>query len=163
MQGGCSTFRVVKPHESLQWSGVNSSDEILAALKAKRVSQAAIAKVLGVATKNANALYKPVAKTGKTRKLTYDEGRLLIAEFGLASVDVETAPPTLSLDVAKLVTQYLADRLGSQVAPDDPLIEDVARDIRAFARFANSSLQTDSPMHAEGFLEGLRFAGERQQ
>lgn len=61
---------------------MRSAQEILALLKARGVTQAEIARVLGVAQPNVATLYNP-AKTGRLRKLGYDEAMELIAAFGL--------------------------------------------------------------------------------
>lgn len=104
---------------------MKSAHDILALLKARGVTQAEIARVLGVAQPNVATLYNP-AKTGRLRKLGYDEAVALIAAFGLerdaADADAPhaqappAAPPPISAAALALVLQALVP-----LAPPGPL------------------------------------------
>lgn len=88
---------------------MDSSEEILAALKAQGVKQGEIAKVLGVAQPNVSALYNPVKRTGKTRELSYDEGVKLVRAFNLDA----GLPPLNEDGIASILNALLP------LAPDE--------------------------------------------
>ena len=135
---------------------MDSADQILAELKRRGVTHAQIAKVLGVNTTNATMLYNPSAKTGKPRRMTYDEGVMLIDQFGLKPETDEPRVLPLSLPVARLVVQYVASRLGNGDRQTDELVEDTAQDVQAFSAFASQPHLRESESHVEGFFQGLR-------
>lgn len=62
-----------------------SAQEILDAIERLGVGRADLAKALGVSQPNATRLYKPDPRTGKTRELSYEEGRRLIEIFNIDS------------------------------------------------------------------------------
>lgn len=137
---------------------MDSADQILAELKRRGITHAQIAKVLGVNTTNATMLYNPSAKTGKPRRMTYDEGVLLINKFGLKPEPEAEAPGVLalSLPVARLVVQYVASQLGHAAPQADELVEETALDVQAFSAFASQPHLRESASHVEGFFQGLR-------
>jgi hypothetical protein len=137
---------------------VDSAEQILAELKRRGITHAEIAKVLGVNTTNATMLYNPSKKTGKPRRMTYDEGVQLVKKFGLKPEPETEAPGLvpLSLPVARLVVQYVASRLGQSAPQADELVEDTALDVQAFSEFASQPHLRESASHVEGFFQGLR-------
>lgn len=84
-------------------SDMDSSQEILDALKGKGITQAAIASVLGVAQPNVSTLFNPVKRTGKPRDLSYDEGVKLIRAFALADGEAPTRQPLNENVLARLL------------------------------------------------------------
>jgi hypothetical protein len=135
---------------------MDSADQILAKLKQRGVTHAQIAGVLGVATANATKLYNAAGKTGKPRRLTYDEAVLLIKKFDLNPATESDEVGPLSLPVARLVVQYVASRLCQSQPVDESLVEDTARDVQAFSAFASRPHLRESESHVEGFFQGLR-------
>jgi hypothetical protein len=139
---------------------MRSADDLLEALKAKGVTHAAIAKVLGVTTNNATMLYNPAKKTGKPRRLTYDEAVKLVEAFDLEEQSASDAVlPPLSVPVARLVVLYALSKAG--VDPDPHAVEELARDIQAFSQFAAQPRMRDSESLVEGFFAGLEHQKAR--
>jgi|UPI0004DFBD82 hypothetical protein len=135
---------------------MDTSEKILAALRERNVTHARIASVLNVTTNNATRLYNPDPKTGKTRKLSFDEGMALISAFDLDNQDEDRPIEPMSLPVARLAVQYIAQQLGVRIDPDDERVEDLALDIRAYSEFAASSQIGENLDRAEGWLDGRR-------
>lgn len=94
---------------------MQSAAQILDALKQRKITQTAIAKVLGINQPNVNTLWNP-AKNGKLRKLTYDEGVALIAAFGL---DDEPAEQPASVPSAETLEPILDALLP--LVPNGPM------------------------------------------
>ena len=155
-QGDCSTFfvdcRTVSRHQA--W--VLSAQDILDRLKAAGITHERIARVLGVSTPNATRLYNPDPKTGKCRKLGYDEGVSLVVEFGLEDSHDETPIEPMAVPVARLAVQYVAQQLGAKIDPDDERVEDLAQDIRAYSEFVAAAQIGDNQERAQGWLDGRR-------
>ena len=119
---------------------MRSAQDILALLKARGVTQAEIARVLGVAQPNVATLYNP-AKTGRLRKLGYDEAVALIAAFGLEADAADArdgrgqaaTPPAPPISAAALapVLQALVP-----LAPPGPLSASAAEALALALRHA---------------------------
>lgn len=155
-QGGCATFRLARITWAAHQLKMDTSEKILAALRERNVTHARIASVLNVTTNNATRLYNPDPKTGKTRKLSFDEGMALITAFDLDNQDEDRPIEPMSLPVARLAVQYIAQQLGVRIDPDDERVEDLALDIRAYSEFAASSQIGENLDRAEGWLDGRR-------
>jgi len=128
------------------------ADELLAALRERGVKNAQVEETLGLPSSRVAEIF------GKRRRLQYDEGVQLIERFGIADPALEP----LSIPVARLVVLYLAEAVGSPLRPEDPRVEELARDIRAFSSFASDPRRRQSPEAAEGFFQGLRSAPDRK-
>lgn len=155
LQERCAKFLLAPDRQRTHHGPMDTSEMILSALKARNVTHERIAAVLGVATKNATRLFNPDPKTGKPRKLSYDEGMALINAFGLQD-DADDGIEPMSLPVARLAVQYVAQQLGVKIDPDDERVEDLALDIQAYSEFAASSQIGENPDRAEGWLDGRR-------
>jgi hypothetical protein len=152
---GYATFGI--ENDTARWQGriMWSSASILETLIERGVTQGQIADVLGIATSGGNRLFKPAAKTGKPRKLTYDEGVLLIERFGLEDGAIDTAE-AISLPTARLAVQYVSQQLGVQLDPDDERVGNLAQDILALSEFVATSRSGEAEAGARGFLRGLQ-------
>jgi len=149
-----TTFALAHRGTAVHHNGMLSSDEILAKLKANGVTHERIAAVLGVTTPNATKLYNPAGKTGKPRRLAYDEAVKLIEKFELTEAVKPIGP--LSEPVARLLVQYVASRLGVKVSPEDPQVGELAQDIQAFSEFAAEPHVRESSDKAIGFFQALK-------
>ena len=129
--------------------------DILTELAARGIKQGEIADALGITRPNANKLFKPAAKTGKTRSLTFDEGVTLIERFGLDKPD-DSPVEAMGVRAARLVVQYVAQQLGVKIDPDDGRVEDLAQDIRAYSEFVATAHVGDNQDRAQGWLDGRR-------
>jgi hypothetical protein len=141
---------------ALHQAAMRDAEEILEALKQRGVKQERIAEVLGIARPNVTRLYAPDPRTGKKRTLSYDEGQTLIETFGLDQDDDGQSVEPMSVPVARLAVQYVAQQLGVKIDPDDARVEDLAQDIRAYSEFAASSQIGENLDRAEGWLDGRR-------
>ena len=133
---------------------MDSQDQIIEALLARGIKQGEIARVLNVAPPNANRLFNPVGKTGKPRRLTYDEGVALIKAFGLDQANDDAPIAPMTVPVARLAVQYVAQQLGVRIDPDDQRVEDLALDIQAYSELAAASQIGDNLDEARGWLRG---------
>jgi DNA-binding transcriptional regulator LsrR (DeoR family) len=129
--------------------------DILAELTARGINQGQIAEALGIARPNANKLFNPATKTGKTRTLTYDEGVTLIERFNLDQPDDVPVEP-MAVPAARLAVQYVAQQLGVRIDPDDERVEDLAQDIRAYSEFVAAARIGENQDRAQGWLDGRR-------
>ncbi|MGF7146470.1 transcriptional regulator with XRE-family HTH domain [Sphingomonas zeicaulis] len=119
----------------------------MALLKARGVTQAEIARVLGVAQPNVATLYNP-AKTGRLRKLGYDEAMALIAAFDLgedadgageaARLSPPPAPAPISAAALAPVLQALVP-----LAPPGPLSASAAEALALALRHALQLLPSE--------------------
>lgn len=156
-----ATFFVSRAKSQCYPTPVDSADEILAELKRRNVTHAQIAAALGVATTNATKLYNPASKTGKPRRMTYDEGAMLIKAFALDAEGEPLRLAPLSLPVARLVVLYVASQLHMAEPVDDHIVEETARDVQAFSEFATQPHLRESESHVDGFFQGLRSQSRR--
>jgi hypothetical protein len=105
--------------------------EILAELDRRGVQRSKVAKVLGVAQPNATRLYvpDPRSKSQETRALTWDEGRILIEEFGLAQEEDAPEPFHLNEDLLRPIVAQIASVARRAPAEDalQPLTTALAR------------------------------------
>lgn len=151
-QGLCATFALAYAGESAHLAAMRSTSDILAALKDKGVTHERIGVVLGITTPNATKLYNPASKTGKPRKLSYDEGLKLIEEFGLSEAPANLEP--LSEPVARLVVLHVANVLGA--SPSADVLDELAQDVAAFSEFVADPHARQSAEQVTGFLRALR-------
>lgn len=163
----CATFAVAPVPVEWHAEQMLSQEDILSQLSARGITQGDIGAALGINRTNANKLFNPVAKTGKTRSLTWDEGVALIETFGLdrseetaepGELDAsdDTPPALMGVQAARLVVQYVAQQLGVKIDPDDGRVEDLAQDIRAYSEFVASAQVGENPDRAQGWLDGRR-------
>lgn len=127
-----------------------SADELLAALRERGVKNAEIAELLDLPSSRVSELF-----SGK-RRLQLDEAKKLVERYQL-----EDRVNPLSLPIARLLVLYGADALDVDIAPDDPRVEELARDFRAFSMFANDPRVRESEEVVQAFFQGLRLAPGR--
>ncbi|AHE52379.1 hypothetical protein [Sphingomonas sanxanigenens] len=130
---------------------MQSAQEILALLKARGVTQAEIARVLGVAQPNVATLYNP-AKTGRRRKLGYDEAVALIAAFDLdaagdgaaegAAAGARTSPPPAPAPISAAALAPVLQALVP-LAPPGPLSASAAEALALALRHALQLLPSE--------------------
>ena len=154
-QYGRTKYIVAPTRRWWQATRMLRQSDILAELIVRGITQGEIADALGIARPNANKLFKPAAKTGKTRTLTYDEGVMLIERFGLDRPEPAPVEP-MAVPVARLAVQYVAQQLGVKIDPDDERVEDLAQDIRAYSEFVASAQVGENRDKAQGWLDGRR-------
>ncbi|GEM_PF-2806008 len=111
--------------------GVKSQADILNALRDKGVKQQKIADLLGVKQPNVATLYTP-AKNGKLRKLSYDEGLLLISAFGLEKKQAEASPIELPSEETLQVVLSEVMRLSAGLDLPESKARPVARHLALF-------------------------------
>lgn len=108
------------PHQP----GMITTREILEALEDRGVSKTAIAQALGVANARVTELYKG------DRKLSHDEAVTLAEMFDLVE---DRGGPPLTLPLAKLLVLLAAHRVGAEVDPEEPVVEELAQEFVALA------------------------------
>jgi antitoxin component HigA of HigAB toxin-antitoxin module len=126
------------------------ADELLKILEQRGVTRAEISRVLNLPSSRVSEMY-----TGK-RRLQLDEAKTLVEKFG-----IEEGVNPLSVPIARLLILYGADSLGVPLSPEDPRVEELARDFRAFSMFAADPRVRESTEAVEGFFRGLRLGQDR--
>ena len=137
---------------SAQKTAMFSTVELLALLDEAGVKQKDVAAVLGVAAPRISALY------AGDRRLQLDEAKKLVEHFGIAEMVATPQPIPLPIQVARLLILHAASYLGLRVGPMDPRVEELARDFRAFSKFALDPLVRESSEAAGAFLQGMSLA-----
>lgn len=122
--------------------------ELLQILKERGVSQAKIAKALGVAPPRISEMYKG------DRRLLLDEAKKLVEAFG---IDDRGDISPVSEPVARLLALHAARKLSVRLAPDDPLVADLARDLRVFSEFAADPQVRGNEDAVAGFFRALEL------
>jgi hypothetical protein len=87
------------------------------------------------------------------RSLKLDEAKKLVEQFGLQAPQPKVGP--ISPEVMRLLLLHVARSLGLTLRPDDPKIDEVARDLRMVLSLAPDSSVLQSEDAAKGFLLGL--------
>lgn len=118
---------------------------LLDTLERKGVTRADIARALGLPSPRITEMY-----SGK-RRVMLDEAKRLVDTFNLEQSD-QVEP--ISEGVARLLARHVATRLGKPLPGDDPLLQELAEDLRAFANFAQHQRPAPTPDAAAGFLAG---------
>lgn len=132
--------------------------EILELLEQREITPAQIARALKLPSSRVAEIFNfAFGRPGKPRKLTLEEAKILVEKF-----DLEERLSPLSVPTARLLVLYAADALGAPVDPDDPRVEELARDLRAFSQFAADPQVRESESLVEGFFQGLRLAPGRR-
>jgi antitoxin component HigA of HigAB toxin-antitoxin module len=139
-------------NDSAQSSPMLSTSELLSLLSDRGIKKAAIARVLGIDPAGVTRLY-----SGE-RGLYLDEARKLVDAFKLP---VDSAPPPLTIPIARLLVLHGAEALGAELSPDDPRVQELAQDFRAFSMFATDPRVRESTSAVEGFFQGLRLGVSR--
>lgn len=123
---------------------------LLLALRSRGVSNAEIARAVGLPDSRIAEIF------GGRRQVKLDEAKRLVDAFSLEE-PVSAAEP-ISDDVARLLVLHIAARAGASLDPADALVQELAADLTAFARFARRLDHAPTPETARGFLAG-RMSG----
>jgi transcriptional regulator with XRE-family HTH domain len=129
-----------------EWRMLNTA-QLLAALESRGISQAEMARVLGLPSSRISEMY-----AGK-RQVKLDEAKKLVEAFDLG--DTEPVPP-ISEQIARLLILHVANQLRVPMPLPDALVQELALDFQAFSRFARAHLPAPSPESTAGFLAGRR-------
>jgi hypothetical protein len=140
-----SAFVVDGAENCQQPAGMFDTKGLLSALERKGISKADIARALDLPSPRITEMY-----SGK-RRVLLDEGKRLVDAFRLDERD-QVEP--ISEGVARLLALHVANRLGKPLAGDDPLVQELAEDLRAFASFAQRQHPAPTADAAAGFLAG---------
>jgi plasmid maintenance system antidote protein VapI len=124
------------------------TDELLARLKEKGVKNIEIARALDLPDSRVPEIYR------KDRALKLDEAVKLVRAFRL---EQDQAIVPLQPQVLRLLVRYMAMQLGASLAEDDPRMEELTADIRAFSAFVADPKIRRSIEAAEGFFEAMRL------
>lgn len=91
-----TTFALDARFLALHPDEMRSAAQILAALRQRldqrEITQSDVARVIGITQPNVATFWVPATKTGKTRKLSYDEGVALIQAFDLNAEEAAEQP-----------------------------------------------------------------------
>jgi cyanate lyase len=119
---------------------------LLDALRARGLSNAEISRAVGLPSSRIAEIF------GGRRQVKLDEAKRLVEAFQLEERldDIDL----LNADLARLLVLHVSRRVGDNLSPDDPIVQELAEDLAAFARFVQRQGQPPSPATAEGFLAG---------
>jgi transcriptional regulator with XRE-family HTH domain len=125
------------------------TDDILtrleALLEAGEIQKKDIAEAIGIAPQRIADLF-----TGK-RKLKLDEGQRLVEVFGFED-PAEMVSAIATTPVLMMGVRYVLQELCPGVVPEQSRIEDIAKDLRAFLRYAARPPVRDNIDMAAGFF-----------
>jgi hypothetical protein len=129
-----------------QIRNVLDTQELLRLLNERKIPNGEIARAL-----NLNPSRITELKKGE-RRLLLDEAVKLVQAF-----ELEPAPQASPIphSIMRLVVRHVADRLRCPL--EEPLLEDVAEDLRAFSEFAASPRVRRSIDAAEAFFAAMRL------
>lgn len=129
--------------------------QLLAALRAKGVQNVDVEKALDLPSSRVTEIFRALPDNNpggkKERDLTYEEGVRLIRAFELER-DPPVAPVPVS--VLRLAVRHIALKLGAPL--NEPVLHDLAEDLRAFSSFAADPTIRQSVEAAEGFFRALQ-------
>jgi transcriptional regulator with XRE-family HTH domain len=123
--------------------------ELLARLKAREISQAAVARALNLDPAQISKLYSGI------RQIKLDEAKRLVEAFRL---DDKSVAPPINEQTARLLILHVADTLGIDLPPSDERVATLAADFQAFSQFARGRLPSPTPDATAGFLTGRATA-----
>jgi transcriptional regulator with XRE-family HTH domain len=148
------TISVVDGYQAFRHaSAMLGTQQLLAALEARGISQAEMARVLGLPSSRISEMY-----AGK-RQIKLDEAKRLVDAFGL---DDSSPVPSINEQTARLLILHVANQLRVPMRPEDDRLQELALDFQAFSRFARAHLPAPSPEATLGFLEGRKSDREPQ-
>jgi transcriptional regulator with XRE-family HTH domain len=123
------------------------TEQLLRALENRGISQAEMARVLGLPSSRISEMY-----AGR-RQVKLDEAKRLVEAFDLD--DTEPVPP-ISEQTARLLILHVANQLRVPTPLPDDVLRELALDFQAFSRFARAHLPAPSLEATTGFLAGRR-------
>ena len=148
MQGPITKWVVESSYDLRHPSAMFYTDELLAHLAPRRARNIDIARVLGLPDSRVPEIKR------KDRALKLDEAVKLVQAFGL---EQDQAALPLTDQVLRLVVRYVALEVGAQVGGDDPRLEELTADLRAFSAFVADPKVRRSVEASEGFFQAMRL------
>jgi transcriptional regulator with XRE-family HTH domain len=130
---------------------VFTTGELLARLDERGVKNAAIARALNVSPSRVTEI-----KKGE-RRLQLDEAAKLVVAFELESPPSPARVVPLSGRVTRLLVEYVALELGCDPVLNQARIDELTKDVRAFAAHVADPKARDSEELAETFFQALRL------
>lgn len=127
-----------------------SSRELLERLSRKKISNARVARVLGVDDSAVTRMHKG------GRRITLDEAKKICDAFALDEEE-EAERRELSDPVARLLVMHAAEMLSVALAEDDPRVAELAADYRIFSRLAVDPVARASAEIVDGFFRARRL------
>jgi transcriptional regulator with XRE-family HTH domain len=144
------TASVIYPPVSVgQGGNMITTVELLAQLKAKNISNADVARTLGLAPSRITEMRKG------ERALKLEEAVKLVAVYGLSEQAPSQRVSPLPAPISRLVVRYLAAELGA--SPTEEQVAELAEDVRAFAEFVADPQVRESLDSAEAFFRAMRL------
>jgi transcriptional regulator with XRE-family HTH domain len=134
-----------------QPKAVLNTGELLARLDEKGVKNADIARALNVSPSRVTEIKKG------DRRLQLDEAAKLVATFELESPPGQARVTPLSARVTRLLVEYVALELGCDPVLNQARIDELTKDVRAFAAHVADPKARDSEELAETFFQALRL------
>ena len=126
--------------------------QILDELERRGVKQKQIGQLLGLPSSRTSELY------AGTRALKLGEAVALVNKWGLdappVTEPIEPEPMQLNERVSRLLVLHVANELGIPFDPEDELVAELALDLQAFARFAQSRAVRVTTATTQSFLQG---------
>jgi hypothetical protein len=131
-----------------QASAVLDTDRLLAELDNRNIRNVDIARVLDLPDSRIPEIRK------KKRAIKLDEAAKLVEAFGL-----EQNPPVAALgpQVARLMVQHFAVRMGVKVDWDSPQARELLGDLEAFGRFVADPQVRESIEASEMFFRAMQL------
>lgn len=121
-----------------------TTDELLAALDERGIRNVDIARALGLPDSRIPEIRQ------RKRALKLDEGAALIRAFGL-----EKPVQPLPTAIVRLLVRYVAQELG--LHPEERKLQDLTKDVRAFAEFVADPKVRESLVAVESFFQAMRL------
>jgi hypothetical protein len=134
-----------------------TGEQILARLDDAGIRKSQIARTLGIPDSRVAELY------GGRRLLKLDEAVKLVEAYNLEEKAPAGATTPLTIPVARLLVQYVAQAVGKPLKAESPLVSELAADLRAFSVFLSDPRVRDSIQAAEGFLQGIQLRKKGQE
>lgn len=148
MQGDITKWVVEESYDLRQPQTMFDTDELLARLQQKRVKNVEIARALGLPDSRVPEIKR------KDRALKLDEAVKLVRTFGL---EQDQAATPLPVPIVRLLVRYIAAELHVSLAENDPHLEELTADVRAFAEFVADPRVRRSIEAAEGFFRAMHL------
>lgn len=145
-----SDFVVADCLSAVHSGGVLTRDQLLERLNAKvdrkEIRNVDIARALGLPDSRIPALLRG------ERRIFFDEATRLVQAFEL---EQDPAAEPLRASILRLAVLHIARRLGLKV--EEPALQELAEDLRAFSVFAANPKVRQSVEAAEGFFQALQL------
>lgn len=152
MQAQITKWVVEPSYDLRQPAAMFDTEELLARLRQKGVKNIEIARALGLPDSRVPEIKR------KDRALKLDEAVKLVRTFGL---EQDQAAVPLPAPVVRLLVRYIAAELSAPLEGNDPRLEELTEDVRAFAEFVADPKVRRSIEAAEGFFRAMTLRQRR--